>query len=153
MKAENISELFGACYEAKRIVDLMPALPKGMKPSHIHGLDVICRLQQANGAVRVSDIGAALHVANPGITRLVDELVALRAVEKEQSSEDKRVYTVRLTALGQKYYKKYLQDYHNQVAEQLADISGDDVKAAARVIHEVYGILSKGEKNFGKRGE
>ena len=107
MKVENVSTLLGACYEAKRIVELMPKLPKGMKPSHIHIIDIIRHLQQTNGSVRISDIGAALHVTNPSITRLVNELVKLNTLQKVQSNEDKRVFIVNLTELGETYYKKY----------------------------------------------
>jgi len=145
MKAESASELLGACQEAKRISDLMPKLPKGMKASHIHIVDIIFQLQQTNGTVRISDIGTALHVTRPGITRLVNELVDLKAVRKIQSSEDKRVFTVSLTALGQKYYKKYLEEYHHEVAERLSEISEEDIKTAARVIHDAYRILSEGK--------
>jgi hypothetical protein len=63
MKEKNISQFLGACYEAKRIVELMPELPEGMKPSHIHIVDIICQLQQINGFVRISDIGTALHIS------------------------------------------------------------------------------------------
>jgi Transcriptional regulators len=149
MKAESASELLGACYEARRIVELMPELPQGMKPGHIHVIDIICQLQHANGTVRISDIGAALHVTNPNITRLVNDLTELKAVKKTQSKEDKRVFTVSLTALGQKYYKMYLVDYHNEVAERLAGISDKDMQTAARVIHEAYRILSDGNMKMG----
>jgi len=144
MKAESVSKLLGACYEAKRIVEQMPALPQGMKPSHIHLVDIIRQLQQKNGSVRISDIGAALHVTNPSITRLVNELVKLNVVQKIQSSEDKRVFTVTLTAPGQIYYKKYLDEYHHQIAEQLAAISEKDISIAADVIHEAYHIMTAG---------
>jgi DNA-binding MarR family transcriptional regulator len=149
MKAENVSELLGACYEAKRIVELMPKLPKGMKPSHIHVVDIICQLQQANGLVRVSDIGTALHITKPSITRLVNELVELKAVKKIQSKEDKRVFTVSLTALGQKYHERYLEEYHHELAEQLSGISEKDMRTAASVIHEAYRILSEGHMKMG----
>ena len=145
MQEESVSELLGACYEAKRIVELMPKLPQGMKPSHIHVIDVINQLQQRNGSVRVSDIGVALHVTNPGVTRLVNELVVLKAVEKTQSSEDKRVVTVRLTELGEDYLKKYIEEYHREVAGRLAEMSDEDVRMAAGVIHDAYQILSGGE--------
>ena len=56
MKVENVSELLGACYEAKKIVELMPQLPQGMRPSHIHIVDIIYQLQQEHGLVRISDI-------------------------------------------------------------------------------------------------
>ena len=140
-----MSKLLGACHEAKRIVELMPKLPQGMKPSHIHVIDIINQLQQRNGSVRVSDIGAALHVTNPGVTRLVNELVVLKAVEKTQSSEDKRVVTVRLTELGEDYLKKYIEEYHREVAGRLAEMSDEDVRMAAGVIHDAYQILSGGE--------
>ena len=145
MQEESVSKLLGACYEAKRIVELMPKLPQGMKPSHIHVIDVINQLQQRNGSVRVSDIGTALHVTNPGVTRLVNELVVLKAVEKTQSSEDKRVVTVRLTGLGEDYLEKYIEEYHREVAGRLAEMSDEDVQKAAGVIHDAYQILSGGE--------
>ena len=142
MKEKNISQFLGACYEAKRIVELMPELPEGMKPSHIHIVDIICQLQQANGSVRISDIGTALHVTNPSITRLVNELVKLKAIEKIQSCDDKRVFTVSLTPLGQTYRKKYLEGYHHELAAQLAEISEKDLAVTARVIHKAYHLLT-----------
>ena len=142
MKVESVTKLLGACYEAKRIAELMPELPKGMKPSHIHVVDIICQLQEANGVVRISDIGAALHVTNPSITRLVNDLVRLGAVGKTQSAEDKRVFTVSLTGLGQMYHKRYLDDYHHEVAVQLSGISEADIAITAQVIHRAYQIMS-----------
>ena len=149
MKAESVNKLLDACYEARRIVELMPKLPTGMKPSHIHVVDIICQLQQTNGLVRISDIGTALHVTKPSITRLVNELVELKAVKKIQSKEDKRVFTVSLTALGKKYHKKYLEEYHHEVAKRLTGIPEKDIKTAAQVIHEAYRILSDGKMKKG----
>ena len=145
MQEESVSKLLGACYEAKRVVDLLPKLPQRIKQRNINDIDVINQLQQRNGSVRVSDIGVALHVTNPGVTRLVNELVVLKAVEKTQSSEDKRVVTVRLTALVEDYLKKYIEEYHREVAGRLAEMSDEDVRMAAGVIHDAYQILSGGE--------
>lgn len=142
MKEKHISQFLGACYEAKRIVEMMPKLPAGMKPSHIHVVDIICQLQQINGFVRISDIGTALHITKPSITRLVNELVELKAVEKIQSCEDKRVFTVSLTPLGQTYHKKYLERYHHELATQLAEISENDLAVTACVIHKAYYLLT-----------
>jgi DNA-binding MarR family transcriptional regulator len=148
MKAENVSKLLGACYEAKRIVELMPKLPQGMRPSHIHIIDIICQLQQANGLVRISDIGLTLHITKPSITKLVNELVELKAVEKVHSKEDKRVFTVSLTHLGKKYHKTYLEAYHREVAKRLSKISEEEVRETARVIHEAYRILADGNTDM-----
>ena len=143
-KTDATREFLGACHEAKQMVDLMPELPEGMKPSHIHIIDIIYRLQQANDIVRISDIGTELHITNPSITRVVNELVDFGAVEKVQSQTDKRVYTVSLTALGKEYYRKYLQEYHARMAERFTGISVEDMETAANVIHEAYRIMSDG---------
>ena len=143
-KTDATREFLGACHEAKQMVDLMPKLPEGMKPSHIHIIDIIYRLQQANDIVRISDIGTELHITNPSITRVVNELVDFGAVEKVQSQTDKRVYTVSLTALGKEYYRKYLQEYHARMAERFTGISVEDMETAANVIHEAYRIMSDG---------
>ena len=143
-KTDATRELLGACHEAKQMVDLMPELPKGMKPSHIHIIDIIYRLQQETDIVRISDIGTELHITNPSITRIVNELVDLGAVLKIQSQTDRRVYTVSLTPLGMKYYRKYLEEYHSIMAERFTGISVADMQTAARVIHEAYRIMSDG---------
>ena len=144
-KTDATREFLGACHEAKQMVDLMPELPEGMKPSHIHIIDIIYRLQQANDIVRISDIGTELHITNPSITRVVNELVDFGAVEKVQNQTDKRVYTVSLTALGIEYYRKYLQEYHARMAERFTGISVEDMETAANVIHEAYRIMSDGK--------
>ena len=149
MNASEISEFLGACFEARRIVDLMPKLPKQMKPSHIHVIDIICQLQRENGTVRISDIGNRLHITNPSITRIVSELVDMKAVRKVQSRDDRRVFTVSLTAQGMKYYRKYIEEYHDAVAEKLAGVDSRDMNTAIRVIREAYGIMSNGKTTIG----
>lgn len=142
MRAEDVTELVGACYEAKRVVELMPGLPKGMRPGHIHVIDIIHQLQERGGPVRVSDVADAMHVTNPGVTRLVNELVELGAVEKTQSSEDRRVFTVSLTDLGREYQRDYLERYHRELAGRLPGISEEDVRTTARVMHEAFLAMS-----------
>lgn len=149
MNASEISEFLGACFEARRIVDLMPKLPKQMKPSHIHVIDIIFQLQQENGTVRISDIGNRLHITNPSITRIVSELVDMKAVKKVQSRKDRRVFTVSLTEQGMKYYRKYIEDYHDAAAEKLAGIDSTDMNTAIRVIREAYRIMSNGKTTIG----
>jgi DNA-binding MarR family transcriptional regulator len=148
MDRGSVSELLGACQDGKRIADLLPKLPQGMKASHIHVIQIIYQLKLSKGTVRISDIGTALHVTNPSITRIVNELVGMKAVEKTQNAKDKRIFTVDLTLLGNQYYKKYIEDYHNAIAKQISGISEKDIKTAAGLMHEVYRILSKGKEGI-----
>ena len=60
MTIAMIKSLLDACYQAKRIRDLLPPLPKGVAPAYIHYLDVIDQLERQGVRVRVSDIYKAV---------------------------------------------------------------------------------------------
>ena len=65
MKTESVKALLDACYQAKRIRELLPALPDGVSPSFIQYLDVIEHLQRQNVCVKISDISDALNIPPP----------------------------------------------------------------------------------------
>ena len=46
MTKEKIKQVMDACYQAKRVRDMMPKLPNGVTPTHIHYLDVITRFER-----------------------------------------------------------------------------------------------------------
>ena len=74
MTIELIKRLLDACYEAKRIRDMLPPLPDGVTPSYIHFLDVIEQMEKNGTSVKVSDISDALNLPRPGVTRTVKEM-------------------------------------------------------------------------------
>lgn len=41
MTVELTKRMLDACYQAKRIRDMLPPLPEGVMPSYIHYLDTI----------------------------------------------------------------------------------------------------------------
>ncbi len=45
MTNEKIKRMFDACYQAKRIREMLPPLPPGVMPSYIQYLDVIRKLE------------------------------------------------------------------------------------------------------------
>ena len=74
MTIELIKRLLDACYEAKRIRDMLPPLPDGVTSSYIHFLDVIEQMEKNGTSVKVSDISDALNLPRPGVTRTVKEM-------------------------------------------------------------------------------
>lgn len=62
MTIAMIKSLLDACYQAKRIRDLLPPLPKGVAPAYIQYLDAIGQLERQGVRVRVSDIGDTLDI-------------------------------------------------------------------------------------------
>lgn len=74
MTVEKIKEMLDACYQAKRIRDMLPPLPAGVTPSYIQYLDVIEKLECRGVRVKISDISSALGLPRPGVTRTVKEM-------------------------------------------------------------------------------
>ena len=68
MTNEKIKRMFDACYQAKRIREMLPPLPPGVMPSYIQYLDVIRKLEGQGTGVKVSDISDALNLPRPGVT-------------------------------------------------------------------------------------
>jgi DNA-binding MarR family transcriptional regulator len=137
MDIEITKSFLLSCHEAKRITERMPKLPQGMKPSHIHILEIINKLQYQQETVRISDIGKTLKITNPSITKLINELLTLHLVEKKQDLKDKRVFTLVLTSKGKNIYEIYGFKFHHWLNNRLDDLPSEDLQIAIRVIHRI----------------
>ena len=54
MTIETIKRMLDACYQGKRIRDMLPPLPKGVTSSYIQYLDVIQSLERNGVHVKIS---------------------------------------------------------------------------------------------------
>ncbi|RRN61731.1 MarR family transcriptional regulator, partial [Caulobacter sp. 602-1] len=61
---DDVRSLIDACWKATTITELMPALPKGMKPRYVHVIDAVWHINEPNGqdtgTARVGDVSAFL---------------------------------------------------------------------------------------------
>ena len=135
-----------ACHHAKAIVGMMPKLPEGLTPRHIHALDVIFQLQDEQSAVRVSDVATAMNSTRPSITRIVSELEAAGLLTKTRNENDRRVQEIAPTELGREMYQELVVDYHTHLAELFSAISEKDMTCATRVIEEAYDLMCEDRK-------
>ena len=62
IQVEEIKEFLDACHKAKRIAEMMPELPEGMTPRHVHVIDAIYQLERTGEMVKVSDVSEYLEV-------------------------------------------------------------------------------------------
>ena len=144
MTTRNIKHLLDAFYQAKRVRELMPALPKGVTPAFIHYLDTIAALQQQGVRVKVSDISDALNLPRPGVTRTVKEMQAKGYLCKQTSPEDGRITYISVTQAGKQLSKRYNEQYFIRLAPLLSDISQEDAACTIRTIERFYEVMSKG---------
>ena len=142
MEIVLVKKFLDSCHEAKRIIELMPELPRGMSPRHIQVLDVLHHLNEGGREVKISDISSFLKVTRPSITKLIHELEALGAVRKIPDDDDRRVVKLVFTDLGLCYYDFYIRKYHKWLAEQFSEISPEAFQTAIDTIHQVYEILN-----------
>ena len=142
MDTAVVKRFLDSCHNAKRITELMPKLPAGMTPRHIHVIDAVHELGSAGENVRVSDVSEYFNVTRPSITKVINELEAMGAVVKIPDEEDRRVVRLELTELGNRYYDFYITKYQAWVAKQLDGMESEQLQAAVDIIDQVYGILS-----------
>ena len=143
MTKDKIKKVMDACYQAKRVRDMLPALPGGVTPSHIHYLDTLRNLKRTLEKVKVSDISDALGLPRPSVTKTIKYLEKLGFIEKETTSEDGRIVFIKITSEGRKLVDKYVDRYFNDLSEELSDITDEDADKMMEVIEKLYIVMSK----------
>jgi len=142
MTKDKIKKVMDACYQAKRVRDMLPALPGGVTPSHIHYLDTLRNLEETLDKVKVSDISDTLGLPRPSVTKTVKDLEKLGFIEKETTKEDGRIVFIRVTKEGRGLVDKYVDRYFNELSEELSDITDEDADKMIEVIEKLYVVMS-----------
>ena len=143
MTVELTKRMLDACYQAKRIRDMLPPLPEGVMPSYIHYLDTIRSLEQAGVQVKVSDLSDALNLPRPGVTRTVKDMEQKGYLTKRTSAEDGRVTYLTITEKGRMLSQVFDSEFFAQLAPLLAGVSDEDAATTIRTIEKVYQVMSE----------
>lgn len=142
MTKDKIKEVMDACYQAKRIRDMLPALPGGVTPSHIHYLDTLSKLEKTEGKVKVSDISENLGLPRPSVTKTVNDMEKLGFVEKETTETDGRFVYIKTTRTGRDLVDKYVDEYFGNLSEDLGGITDEDADKMIEVVEKFYIVMS-----------
>ena len=143
MDIQTIKAMFDACYQAKRIRDLLPPLPKGVTPSYIHYLDTIESLEKRGIQVKVSDISDTLNIPRPGVTRTVKEMESKGYLCKHTSPSDGRITYISITPAGKQLSERYNEQYFNRLAPFLKDIPEEDINCTIQTIERFYRVMTE----------
>ncbi len=141
MTNEMIKRMLDACYQAKRIREMLPPLPNGVMPSYIQYLDVILAMQKKGSPVRISDISDTLNLPRPGVTRTVKEMEQKGYLQKIASPDDGRVTYITVTESGHQLHQKYDAQYFPLLAPYMDEISEEDAETMIRTIETFYQIM------------
>ena len=143
MNPEKIKRMMDACYQAKRVRELLPPLPEGVTPAYIRYIDAIHNLRSDKERVKISDISGYLQLPRPGITRTVTEMVKKGYLTKKTSSEDGRITYVQVTKKGEELSEKYDTNYYNRLCPYLACISEEEADCMIETIGKLYNVMSE----------
>jgi DNA-binding MarR family transcriptional regulator len=103
-----------------------------------HGLslsevDTLANLSVApEGALRMSQISAALVTNRPAVTRLVDGLEAKGLVERRALPGDRRAVKAAITEAGRSRFKNVCPFLEEELSHELGEVLGDEEIAALR---------------------
>ena len=142
MTKDKIKEVMDACYQAKRLRDMLPALPGGVTSSHIHYLDTLSKLEKTEGKVKVSDISENLGLPRPSVTKTVKDMEKLGFVEKETTETDGRFVYIKTTRTGRDLVDKYVDEYFGNLSEDLGGITDEDADKMIEVVEKFYIVMS-----------
>ena len=116
MDSERIKRMLDACYQAKRIRDMLPPLPQGVTLRIFTIWIQSVALESSGHSVKVSDISDALELPRPGVTRTVKEMAAKGYLRKYASEEDGRVTYIAdgtdTSSCSRKYMSNFLPHLH-----------------------------------------
>lgn len=150
MTNKKIKEMLDACYQAKRIREMLPPLPEGVMPSYIQYLDAIQKLEKKDIHVKVSDISDVMNLPRPGVTRTVKEMEKKGYLSKIASPDDGRVTYISITEEGWKLFCKYDEKYFGELSADLSDISEEDADCMIRTIEKFYQIMCERRCHYDK---
>lgn len=138
-----VSEIIDSLFVAKKALELMPSLPMHMKANHIRVLGTIYKIHLDNEFVRITDVSTAMGVTKPSITKLINELVGLGALQKSFSNLDKRIVLVELTPFGEECVQKYVLNYHDKLAKQFSKLDPEIYLSLIKTTDFIYQSMKK----------
>jgi DNA-binding MarR family transcriptional regulator len=105
--------------------------------------DVLAELEHAGHSLTMSELSHELMVSNGNVTGVVDRLVRDGYVERQPSTEDRRVQYIALTASGLQRFAEIAVEHENWVAAAFSDLAGRDMEDLARLLRKTQESITR----------
>lgn len=110
-----------------------------LHPSHVQALLSL----SAHKQMTMSLLGKALHIINSNLTPIVDRLIKMGYVQRERSTEDRRVILISLTDEGKKVVRQYKQYAKRYVSDAFSELDDEQLEVLADHLGGIRAILAK----------
>lgn len=88
---------------------------------------------QENPGLKQQEVGQALSIQQPNLVALINDLIDQGLVAREVNAQDRRSYSLTLTAAGKRLLQKANRlhdEYEQALAETIAPLDVEDIRAA-----------------------
>jgi len=103
----------------------------------------IMKLLEEAGTLHVAEIGERLQIAKAQMTHLLDKLVELNIIERQNSTSDRRTINIMLTDKGKATLEEHAKNLRNVIRAALAGLTHEDLKELSTSLIKLRDILSK----------
>jgi DNA-binding MarR family transcriptional regulator len=99
--------------------------------------DLMAQLQRHPEGLRMGELSKRMMVTGGNITGITDQLEQEKLVVRVPGAEDRRVYSVKLTAAGRRAFAKMAAVHETWIAELLGGLSIQDKEKLSRMLSQV----------------
>ncbi len=104
--------------------------------------DLMAQLQRHPDGLRMGELSKRMMVTGGNITGITDQLEQEKLVVRVPSAQDRRVYSVKLTASGRRAFAKMAAVHEAWIAELLGGLPPQDKEKLNRLLSQVKHHLS-----------
>ncbi len=98
--------------------------------------DLMAQLERTPEGMKMNALSRRMMVTGGNVTGITDQLAHEGAVERIESSEDRRVYLVRLTAKGRKQFAEMAKAHETWIVDAFAALG-------AKEVSQLHALLGK----------
>lgn len=107
-----------------------------------HHLEIL-RVLQTEGTLHAAEIAEILLISKPQMTRLIDELIDLKLVERERDTQDRRKTNIYLTSRGRDTIERFHRHIKQNVRAKLAALNDEQLAELAVALQKIKDVTEK----------
>jgi DNA-binding MarR family transcriptional regulator len=111
--------------------------------------DLMAQLERAHHGLKMSELSQRMMVTGGNVTGITDGLEKEGLVVREVDASDRRVYRVKLTAEGQRQFRRMAAEHEQWIIELLQGLSTRHKEQLAQLLGELKERISRTANDAG----
>jgi DNA-binding MarR family transcriptional regulator len=136
-----------------RIETLVRQKLQGSFQTTLPRFDLMAQLERAHQGLKMSELSQRMMVTGGNVTGITDGLEKEGLVVREVDASDRRVYRVKLTAEGQRQFRRMAAEHEQWIIELLQGLSSRHKEQLTQLLGELKGRIGRGTNDAGENGD